>query len=91
MLCFAHSFISNHITVDNYYYLLILSAIYYYLIIYFFLCQTKVYNIKWKKMGGGVGVAADRRISKFDCRRTQIFLKKVLTVAELIFVGDLDL
>ena len=25
---------------------------------------------------GGVGVAADRRMSKFSCRRTQIFVKQ---------------
>ena len=35
MLYFAHSFIFNNITIDNYYYLLSL-------------CKTKRYNIKWK-------------------------------------------
>ena len=37
LLYFAHSFISNHITIDNYYFLLSL-------------CKTKRYNIKWKIM-----------------------------------------
>ena len=27
LLCIAHSFISNHITIDNYYYLLSLSKV----------------------------------------------------------------
>ena len=33
LLCIAHSFISNHITIDNYYYLLSL-------------CLTKKYDVK---------------------------------------------
>ena len=37
MLYFAHSIISDHITIDNYYHLLSL-------------CKTKSYNIKWKLM-----------------------------------------
>ena len=43
-------------------------------------------------MGGGegVGVAADHRISKFACRRTHIFLKKVPKAAELIFARAVD-
>ena len=37
LLYFAHSFISDHIIINNYYYLLSL-------------CKTKRYNIKWKIM-----------------------------------------
>ena len=37
LLYLAYSFISDHITIENYYYLSIL-------------CKTKRYNIKWKIM-----------------------------------------
>ena len=54
---------------------------------------TAILSIGGRRTGGrgDVGVATGRGISKFACRRTQIFLKKVAKAAELIFAGAVDL
>ena len=53
--------------------------------------EVDVPSLYHLKTRGGIGVAGDRRISKFACHRTQGFFKVVPKTSDLVFAEAADL
>ena len=62
-----------------------------YIYIYLFLNQNSKELSSYLRKYGGLGTAADQRMAKFACCKTQIFINPVLRTGDLIFAVDVDL